>query len=155
MVKAAFDLKLRNVTMFERFVNKISQGSYGSCWLWFGQVNKKGYGWMRVRVNGKWSRRPTTHVAWFFAHGAWPKKGLMVCHACDTPGCARPSHLFVGTALDNRQDAIRKGRQAGLSVEQIAFVFANKRRLSQPDLARAVGVTRNSIYKLLRKWRKR
>lgn len=79
----------------------------------------------------------------------------MVCHACDVPCCVRPAHLFVGTAVDNRQDAIRKGRVAGLSVEQIEFVWANRKKMSQSALAKKVGIVQSSISSLLSKLRKK
>ena len=43
--------------------------------------------------------------------------GLFVCHSCDTPGCVNPRHLFVGTALDNTHDMVRKGRSASSAGE--------------------------------------
>ena len=36
--------------------------------------------------------------------------GMDVLHKCDNPPCWRPSHLFVGTPIDNARDAMQKGR---------------------------------------------
>lgn len=47
-------------------------------------------------------------VAYELAVG--PINGLFVLHACDTPNCHRPSHLFLGTQWDNIHDCISKGR---------------------------------------------
>jgi hypothetical protein len=48
-------------------------------------------------------------IAWELTNGPIPA-GLFVCHHCDTPGCVRPDHLFLGTAQENMQDASRKDR---------------------------------------------
>lgn len=37
--------------------------------------------------------------------------GLCVLHHCDTRNCCEPTHLFVGTKMDNFKDMIQKGRQ--------------------------------------------
>ena len=36
--------------------------------------------------------------------------GMMLCHFCDNPACCNPWHLAPGTAKQNTQDMIAKGR---------------------------------------------
>ncbi len=36
-----------------------------------------------------------------------------VCHRCDTTGCILDGHHFLGSAKDNTQDAVKKGRHSG------------------------------------------
>jgi hypothetical protein len=65
----------------------------------------KGYGSMRW--NGR--QRPAHRVSYELAFGPIPA-GMMICHHCDVRNCIEPTHLFVGTALDNMRDKIKKGR---------------------------------------------
>jgi hypothetical protein len=77
------------------------------CWLWVGAIDKKGYG--RVALGRRLGAVVASRVAWEMAHGSIPD-GFFVCHRCDQPSCVNPGHLFLGTAQDNADDMVRKGR---------------------------------------------
>ena len=77
----------------------------GSCILWQGAKDGKGYGLIR-----RFGRLFKTHrLMYAEVHGA-DLLGLMVCHTCDTPSCINPEHLWLGSNSDNQQDAVQKGR---------------------------------------------
>lgn len=76
------------------------------CWLWRGQANHEGYGFLNKRHYGHWHPH---RVAYEFAHGPIPE-GLVVRHACDNRMCCNPLHLLGGTQADNVRDAISRGR---------------------------------------------
>jgi hypothetical protein len=86
------------------FWAKVQKGD--GCWLWQGKLDKDGYGlcWW----NHRWV---VAHRVSFELREGHPSR-LDVLHACDTPGCVRPDHLFEGTKQDNRADCVAKGRQA-------------------------------------------
>lgn len=88
-----------------------SSGLFG-CWLWTGATNGRygGFWWNDKMISAH-------RVAWEIAHGEIPS-GLYVCHHCDNPRCVNPSHLFLGTSLDNNRDMIRKGRNRSLRNEE-------------------------------------
>lgn len=78
------------------------------CWLWSGHINSNGYG--RVTVSGK---RDYAHRLSYRAFKGEIPDRMFVCHACDTPRCCNPEHLFVGSQADNMADCKRKGRANG------------------------------------------
>jgi hypothetical protein len=86
---------------FWRFVDRA-----GSCWIWLSTVDKDGYG--KVWYNKQQAR--AHRVSWMLAYGSMPKSTQLVCHTCDTPGCVRPSHLFLGSGCENQQDSVSKRR---------------------------------------------
>ena len=137
----------RHKSLLERFMSHVSVKPTG-CWLWTGGKHKKGYGQMKkLNYHERWHTVRATHVAWFFSRGFWPdtNRGQMVCHICDTPSCVRPSHLWCGTALENRQDAIEKGRQDGLTGEQLQEIW--KEGQTQREIAKRLGVGQPTISK--------
>jgi hypothetical protein len=76
------------------------------CWEWNAAKSKEGYG--RFSLNYK--EKYMAHRLAFVLHHKKPINKLLVCHTCDNPSCINPSHLFLGTHLDNFKDMKEKGR---------------------------------------------
>lgn len=75
------------------------------CWLRTGRLEKNGYA--RVKKQNSRNQVSVHRAAWEMKHGEVPR-GMQVLHRCDIRNCVR--HLFLGTAKDNTQDMLCKGR---------------------------------------------
>jgi hypothetical protein len=98
------DQILQRIEEFWSHAKKIEAG----CWIWQRSRDRDGYGkatFLGVHVR-------TSRLAWELTHGPIPA-GQEVLHTCDTPPCINPSHLFLGTNLDNIQDKVKKHRGRG------------------------------------------
>lgn len=90
--------------MYQRVIRTDSE-----CWEWQGYRMPSGYGQIGLEDR----RVATTHrVSWEWANGTTVPSGLFVRHKCDNPPCINPNHLEIGTAAQNSQDAVDRGRQA-------------------------------------------
>jgi hypothetical protein len=85
----------------ERFWNKVERT--GSCWTWKGPL-MKGYGAMFYKKVVK------AHRFSYEIHKGEIEKNKFICHTCDNPLCVNPEHLYAGTAKENTQDCIKRGR---------------------------------------------
>ena len=121
------------------------------CWLWLGGMKGTRSNYGNVKVNKQSFR--AHRVAWTRVHGPIPD-GLGVLHACDTPPCVNPDHLFLGTQKDNNRDMARKcryGYLATLTAEQVlAIRGAYRQGVKSPALASRFKVNRTTICRIVR-----
>lgn len=80
------------------FIGKIRPKSNG-CWEWTGCRDSRGYGSLTYK-----QRRFTAHrFSFAYFIGSIPD-GLNVLHKCDNVSCVNPSHLYLGTQVENMTD---------------------------------------------------
>jgi hypothetical protein len=92
--------------------------------------NAKGY--VPVQVGGRLGEKWRAHRLVFTVMKGQVESHLMVLHTCDTRNCIEPDHLFKGTAKDNTQDMMVKGRNK--------FILPNNQKVN-PDTIRAMSAT--------------
>lgn len=96
--------------LFWSKVNK--DGDSNACWNWTGVKDHHGYGKFGIGRCGSTARMERAHrISYAIVFGAITA-GFCVLHKCDNPSCVRPSHLRLGTQLENVDDMIFKGRVA-------------------------------------------
>lgn len=144
----------------ERFWSKVDKSHPSGCWLWTAACQKSGYGAFGIRRRVVLAHR----FSYELAHGPIPA-GLFVCHACDTPACVNPDHLWLGTDAENAADMASKGRASrGEYVPTAkltdATVLAIRARwaessIPQKQLAQEYGVSHSVISEVLhgKAWR--
>jgi len=135
----------------DRFLKFVETDNNG-CWVWVGcKQGKHPWQYGSFGVNGKIEK--AHHFSYEFYRGPVPE-GMLVCHTCDNPPCVNPDHLFLGTALDNTQDMIQKGRSNFLRGSKKANALLtentviNIRNDPRPvvEIARELGVSSSCIY---------
>ena len=138
-----------------RFLSKIAFGDH--CWEWQGWCQPNGYGVFDVK--------PRKHLAHRAAYALFvgPVPDLSVLHRCDNPRCVRPGHLFLGTAQDNSDDMVAKGRWRGYEnrrgeahhMTRVTEDMVREMRaahaggMSQRSVGRAFGVPAGTIHFIL------
>lgn len=144
----------------DRFLSKIDLGGDDECWPWNGNRTPKGYGSFSLN-----RRMVAAHrVSWTIFVGPIPD-GLHVLHACDTPFCVNPKHLFLGTNQDNIDDKVAKRRQARgethsraiLTEDQVREIRyrARNETISHKELGHQYGVSKATISGIVsrKNWR--
>ena len=125
----------RAVPLSDRFwknVNKSDMGNPENCWRWVGGYWHE-YGYGQISVLGK--TFGAHRVSWMIHFGEIPQ-GMSVLHKCDNPPCVNPSHLFLGTTVDNMHDRKEKGRY---ELNKAVGECAGRHKLSEGDVLGIVG----------------
>lgn len=81
-------------------VEKLPSG----CWVWTRSTVTSGYGSISVDGRGQRAHR----VSWELHNGPIPN-GMDVLHKCDNKPCVNPSHLYLGTDVENQRDINERG----------------------------------------------
>ena len=140
----------------ERFWSKTERRDDGCLW-WTAGTSR---GSKATLVYGRfqessWNSQYAHRMAYKLAKGPIPE-GKMVLHDCDNTLCCEPDHLYLGTAQDNSNDAVRRGRtNRKLSDDQVREI---RRRWAdgekQVDLAREFGVQPPAISRIVHRKRR-
>lgn len=144
-------------TIAQRFWRKVSRrAGKDGCWPWTGARTWNGYGSFfqdrrLIRAHRK---------AWELTFGPIPD-GRCVLHHCDVRLCCNPSHLFLGTLIDNINDMNAKGRGSTIGLrsdtgrrlteEQVLAIRAAYRPRQGAALARQYGVTTSNIAAIVKR----
>jgi hypothetical protein len=91
---------------FRKRVDKSSHPK--GCWVWKGRIHMKGYGIANYGQRSGGAHR----MSWVIHNQKLIPEGMCICHSCDNPPCVNPDHLWIGTNQENRDDSVKKGRQA-------------------------------------------
>jgi hypothetical protein len=96
---------------FDRFIVRVNKDTESGCWEWTGPT-RRNYGHFLRWIDEKRTMGKVHRFSYEYFNNVSREsmKGLFVCHTCDNPICVNPAHLFLGTALDNNRDKVKKGR---------------------------------------------
>ncbi len=144
--------------LFEVAVEKLTESG---CWIWMGRLDKYGYG--AINWNGK--EYKAHRLSYQHFEGEIPLNHG-ICHKCDNPSCVNPTHLFVGTQLDNVRDMHAKKRANkafGENSSKAILTEANVREIrlmiqqnfTNVEIARKFNISAEAIcgIKANRNWR--
>ena len=138
----------RNTATQRWIESNVIRVPFSGCWLWDKSVCLRGgYGQVGHATYGTTKAHRLSYVAYHGDCGdGW------VCHSCDTPLCVNPDHLFLGDALENHLDMVRKGRgnyvRTARLMRKLTDVEVREIRassLSQEALGRLYGVSGATI----------
>lgn len=143
-------------TVESKFLDRVIRVRSG-CWEWQGFRNPRGYGKITIYRIGTIAAH---RLSFNLFCGPIPC-GMFVLHRCDNPPCCNPTHLFLGTHIENMRDRDEKGRTLrGASLPQTKLTEIQRDEIRRhyrwhipgatiPALARKYGVGVGTIHRVL------
>ena len=144
------------------FWSRVCKSKKGKrCWNWTRGTGGHGYG----QVYGLDSAAPALahRVAWELSHGRKVPAGKHVLHDCDNTICCRPSHLYLGTDVENGKDRARaklfKGSRNPAAKLTLAVVRKIRKRVASGEtqiaVAKDVGISQQSMSDIVlhKRWK--
>jgi len=127
--------------------SKVEIDEATGCHNFQGCLTSKGYG----RIKYKQRTVRAHRLSYMFAKGPIPD-GMMVLHSCDNPRCINPDHLRVGTARDNWNDCVSRGRTPrSNAIITDPWEVANCKG-GIDEVAALYGVGRTTVYRYRQKF---
>ena len=157
--------ELRMISDVKRYIeSRVDMDPTTQCWNWRQCTNLKGYGVTSKKTVGYKEHGSTLiHRIAYMEYKNTVQKDMLVLHTCDNPKCCNPEHLYEGTAKDNADDMISRGRaphgerhpNAILNASDVVYIRYSDHGLSSRQLADKFGVARVTIRDIIqnRKWR--
>ena len=91
-----------------KMVKQMDRNGEGGCWNWKGGTfSCSGRARFNIGISGSMLSSRLVYVL-FKGHIG----NMHVLHTCDNVLCVNPKHLWLGTAKDNSEDMMKKGRAA-------------------------------------------
>lgn len=161
-----------STTLLEKFKAEAAkrEGKRGECWMWTKRSAERNtsatFGTRKGRSTDPGDTVYRLSCAAFVEPITDEKP--FVLHSCDNPWCWNPEHLRAGTARDNAQDAVSRGRNylggpheyargekihlAKLTEESVREIRqAHAQGASQVDLGKQYNVTQATISGVVRR----
>lgn len=136
-------------TAANRFNRMFERGGDEECWEWTRSRTPQGYGKFQV---SSYRSMLASRFALVLSSGSDLDSDLQACHTCDNPPCVNPAHLYWGTARDNLQDQIDRGRKPAHTSSRLTeqTVVQLRERYaageSASDLGREFGVKQSTVF---------
>lgn len=139
--------------MRKTFWEKVDVRGKDECWNWKLAKQHGGYG--QSSVNGI---NITAHRLACRLSGR-NIEGMCVCHKCDNRACCNPSHLFLGTRVDNVRDMDRKGRRSvgsnhwksKITEKDVLKIRSLSGKMSVLNLSKKFNLSDSSITKIIKR----
>lgn len=144
--KRKHEIASQNYYGFWERVDK--SGGPSACWPWTGRISKNGYGRVKARRRTIGAHR----YALMITDGEPPEHKPFACHSCDNRPCCNPAHLRWGSAKENSQDAVERGRARGgvVKIDREQVIALHRAGLSSKQIGQHVGAHPASVWRVLK-----